>query len=120
MQLHPKLKTANQFLFRTHRRKTLVTLGVLSLWFSFCLPRPLFKDPTCMVLEDAEGSLMGARIASDGQWRFPYNDTIPDKFAKAIVEFEDRHFYRHLGVNPGAFLRAIGQNLNRGPHCHPR
>ena len=67
-----------------------------------------------MVLEDAEGSLMGARIASDGQWRFPYNDTIPDKFAKAIVEFEDRHFYQHLGVNPGAFLRAIGQNLKNG------
>ncbi len=64
-----------------------------------------------MILEDADGNLLGARIAADGQWRFPFSDSIPDKFAQSIVAFEDAHFYRHPGVNPAALGRAFVQNL---------
>ncbi|MBI5917486.1 MAG: penicillin-binding protein 1C [Bacteroidetes bacterium] len=77
----------------------------------FCLPSPLFKDPTCMVLEAKDGSLLGARIAADGQWRFPYEAVVPEKFGKAIIEFEDRRFYSHPGFDPLAFGRAMRQNL---------
>jgi penicillin-binding protein 1C len=86
-------------------------LIVLLLAFTFCLPRPLFNDPTSMVLEDKDGNLLGARIAKDGQWRFPQNDSVPDKYAQCLIEFEDRHFYHHLGVNPFSLGRAIVQNV---------
>lgn len=80
------------------------------LAFIFCLPSKLFKQATCTVLYDKEGQLLGARIASDGQWRFPHNEEVSEKFEKAFLSFEDKYFYRHPGVNPMAILRALYQN----------
>jgi len=86
-------------------------LLILFLFYWFSLPRPLFQDPTCMVLEDQSGDLLGARIAADGQWRFPQQDTIPEKFVQALIEFEDRRFYYHPGFDPSALGRALLQNI---------
>lgn len=74
-------------------------------------PRHLFKNPTCTVIEDSHERMLSARIAADGQWRFPYNATVPYKFEQCIVQFEDRQFYRHPGFNPFAFGRAVYQNI---------
>ncbi len=84
---------------------------LLLIWFVFCLPSPLFHDPTCMVLEDNQGKLLGARIASDGQWRFPKMDEVPEKYATCLIAFEDQRFYYHLGIDPISFGRAIFQNI---------
>ena len=105
------LKSAYYILLKTHRRKTQITLCVLLIAFWFCLPKPLFKDPTSKILEDREGNLLGARIATDGQWRFPYSDNLPEKYVKCLVEFEDKNFYWHAGINPFSFGRAFIQNL---------
>ncbi len=67
-----------------------------------------------MVLNDANGNLLGASIAEDGQWRFPESDSIPEKVATCIQYFEDRHFYRHPGVNPISLIRATWQNVSSG------
>jgi penicillin-binding protein 1C len=99
------------FFFIKHRRKTGIAAVVLLIWFWFCLPRPLFDAPTSMVLEDKNEDLLGARIAADGQWRFPTTAVLPPRFTACLVEFEDRHFYRHAGVNPLAFGRAFSQNI---------
>ncbi len=77
----------------------------------FCLPSTLFNNKTCTVLEDSNGNLLSARIADDGQWRFPNSKNIPSKFIASIVQFEDRSFFLHLGFNPLAFARAIFQNI---------
>ncbi len=99
------------YFFSTHRRKTGIAAIVLVVAFWFCLPKPLFDAPTSMVLEDKNGDLLGARIAADGQWRFPTTTDLPPRFVACLVEFEDRHFYRHAGVNPLAFGRAFSQNI---------
>ena len=83
----------------------------LTLWFAFCLPRPLFKSPTSFVINDDAGQLLGASIASDGQWRFPNNDSVPVKFRQCIIAFEDKRFLHHPGFDPLAFSRAVKQNL---------
>ena len=83
-------------------------------WYGLSLPRPLFKVSISQVVEDARGELLSARIAADGQWRFPAPDSIPVVYREALIEFEDRHFYHHQGVDPLALLRAIFQNLKRG------
>ena len=74
--------------------------GILSLisfslfiWFLFCLPHPLFKTPTSTVLEDSEGHLLSARIAEDGQWRFPAVDTLPAKYVQALLAYEDKRYF---------------------------
>ena len=66
-----------------------------------------------MVL-DRDGELLGASIAADGQWRFGVAPELPDKFAQAILCFEDRRFYWHPGVDPLALARAALQNLRGG------
>src|SRR5436853_6180523 len=66
--------------------------------FLLSLPSTLFPDPYSTVLYDRNGSLLNASIASDGQWRFPGNGHIPDKFGQAITMFEDKRFYVHPGV----------------------
>ena len=93
----------------------IAAVSLLLLLWLFCLPRDLFRGvPYSTVVESAEGELLGARIADDGQWRFPACDTVPSRFAAALVQFEDRHFYWHPGVDPGAIVRALRDNLRRG------
>lgn len=79
--------------------------------FSFSLPHTLFNAPTSYVIKDKDGNLLSASIAADGQWRFPYNHKVPDKFVKCITTFEDKRFFYHPGVDPIALCRAIGQNI---------
>jgi len=87
-----------------------VIIGTLFCVYLFCLPRELFDVTYSTVVTDREEELLGARIAGDGQWRFPERASIPQKMQDCIVEFEDRHFYYHWGVNPLAIGRAIIQN----------
>ena len=83
-------------------------------WF-FCLPRDLFKEiPYSTVVVDKDGELLGARIADDGQWRFPPCDSIPEKYAIALIQFEDRSFRYHPGVSVNAIGRALVQNIKGG------
>jgi len=105
------IKKLFRFFFKTHRKKTFF-LGVLLLVvYFFSLPSRLFDVPVSMVLEDRDGNLMGARIAADGQWRFPQRKRVPERFAQALITFEDRRFYKHPGIDPIGIARAIQQNF---------
>ncbi len=80
-----------------------------------CLPRDLFEGTVySRVLTDRNGELLNARIADDGQWRFPPSDSVPEKFAAAITAFEDRWFRWHPGVNPVSLARAAYINISSG------
>ena len=80
-------------------------LIILLVW-SFCLPKKLFKEPTSTVVTSSEGFLLGARIADDGQWRFPEVDSIPNRFKQSVLLFEDEYFYQHPGFNPVSIFNA--------------
>ncbi|CAM3498688.1 peptidoglycan glycosyltransferase [Flavobacterium longum] len=88
--------------------------ALLLLGYYFCLPRELFHEPYATVIESRDGELLAAKIAADGQWRFPAQDSVPYKFRKCIVAFEDRQFYRHPGFNPAAMVNAARQNASAG------
>lgn len=88
--------------------------AILVIAFIFCLPDPLFEDPYSTVLEDNNGMLLSATIADDGQWRFPTQQMVPQKFSEAIILFEDKRYYSHLGVDPLATARALQQNIKSG------
>ena len=79
--------------------------------YIFCLPWQLFHVPYSTVVTDRNEELLGARIASDGQWRFPPRKTTPEKIKQCLITFEDKHFYHHWGVNPLSTGRALYQNL---------
>ncbi len=87
---------------------------VLLLWL-FVLPQGLFKDTVySTVVESAEGELLGARIAADGQWRFPPAGEVPERFSAALIQFEDRRFRWHPGVDVLAIGRALKENTRSG------
>ena len=92
----------------------IIAAALFVAWL-LCLPRDLFKGVSySTVVESAEGELLGARIAADQQWRFPPCDTVPERFAKALVQFEDRRFRWHPGVDPAALGRALVDNVRSG------
>ena len=77
-------------------------------------PFPRFRSPLSTVIEASDGSLLGARIADDGQWRFPGTEQVPGKFEKSLLTFEDSWFYYHPGINPVSILRALRNNIKAG------
>lgn len=84
------------------------------LFLCLPLPDPLFDHPYTTTIESADGQLMGARIADDGQWRFPMIDSLPTKFETALLHFEDEYFYSHPGVNPVSLFKALITNVKSG------
>lgn len=93
------------------RKVILILITLLVIGYVVCLPKQLFHVSYSTVVADRNGELLGARIASDGQWRFPPRNSTPDKIKQCLVTFEDRNFYYHWGVNPLSIGRAIYQNL---------
>ena len=87
-----------------------ISITLLLIGYIFCLPQQLFHVPYSTVVTDRNEELLGARIASDGQWRFPPRETTPEKIKQCLITFEDKHFYHHWGVNPLSIGRAIYQN----------
>ena len=86
---------------------------LMHLW----IPKPLISKPYSTLLYTAETSgrevLLGARIASDGQWRFPSGSEVPEKFAVCLTQYEDKRFWYHPGVDPFALMRAVQLNLTQ-------
>ncbi|MEO6302449.1 MAG: penicillin-binding protein 1C [Bacteroidia bacterium] len=95
-------------------RLLLVGLTIFTVWYINCLPDELFNSSTSTVLLDKDGTLLGAKIATDGQWRFSPGKAIPSKFELCLLEFEDRNFYHHYGISARGIGRAISQNARHG------
>ncbi len=86
----------------------------MRLW----IPVPFISKPYSTLLYATETSgrevLLGARIASDGQWRFPSGSLeVPEKFAVCLTQYEDKRFRYHPGIDPFALARALRLNLSR-------
>ena len=66
---------------KSNKIKTAISLFLVVVYY-FSLPRQLFENKYSTVIESQDGQLLGAKIASDGQWRFPESDSVPYKFQK--------------------------------------
>lgn len=93
----------------------IVIPGLAALLFAILVvPMPSFRAPLSTVVEAADGTLLGARVAADGQWRFPPPDSLPDKYITCLINYEDRWFRWHPGVNPVAVTKALTDNIRAG------
>jgi len=88
---------------------TAIAIALAIAWW-FALPQPLFNAPYSTVIDAQDGALLGAQIASDGQWRFPPTRAVPLRFQRALIEYEDRNFKSHHGIDPRGAARAAFQN----------
>ncbi len=77
----------------------------------FFIPSQLFSDSTSTILLDEQQALLGARIAQDGQWRFPETDSLNQRFVTCLINYEDKRFYSHFGIDPISIVRAMKKNI---------
>jgi penicillin-binding protein 1C len=86
----------------------LALTGAVVLLVTFCPPPSLYGDfHFSSAVEDRNGKLLRLALANDERYRLkvPLED-IAQSAIDATLLYEDRHFFRHPGVNPGALIRA--------------
>lgn len=127
------------------RRYALSVIASLLLLAIYQLQHPIWPERMlnplwAKALFDQQGQLLDLHIATDQQWRLPYQPkslpaepqssqpavtkhrpvtslntaTLPTRYETALLSFEDQYFYQHPGINPLAVLRATWGNLNAG------
>jgi penicillin-binding protein 1C len=109
------------------RRRLVVGLGIVGLLGSFVLgglvlgnwlvplPSGAFQGSFSPVYYDRHGQLLGARLSPDEKWRFASRlEDVSPYLVTALLEFEDKRFYQHAGIDLYALARAVWQNLTHG------
>lgn len=98
-------------------RKLFITLLSLVILYSIIpLPDDLFDSDNSVVITDREGEILRAFLTEGEQWHFPADPGIEysEKLIQAVINFEDRYYYYHPGVNPVSILRAFIGNISAG------
>ncbi len=73
--------------------------------------RATFAKRYSQVVLDDKDNILGVYLNADEQWHLQSRTPIPEKLQIAVLNYEDRNFYQHLGVDPKGILRAIRDNL---------
>ncbi|WP_242390520.1 penicillin-binding protein 1C [Pararhodospirillum photometricum] len=80
-------------------------------------PPPLTRLTPSSVVLAADGSVLRPFLTRDtpAAWRLPTApDTVDPLYLRMLIAIEDRRFAHHIGVDPLALARALGQRLTRG------
>ena len=90
----------------------LLAAFILDRAFPLHLPAP---DTGSTVVLARDGTPLRAFADSDGVWRYPTTaKQVSPLYLQALLNYEDRWFYRHPGVNPYALLRGLAGGLVHG------
>ena len=106
--------------FQRHQRGWII-FGVIVLLFwalrLFLMPPLLSNTHFSRVFYDRNGTLLRITLSADDKYRIyaPLSD-ISDAVKRATVLYEDKHFYRHIGVNPISLIRATRNYFSGAPH----
>ena len=86
----------------------LACVALLSLWFCRAPVSDAQLHANSPVLMDREGLWLNVRTVEAGTWRVQADlSEIDSGYLEALLEIEDRRFYRHAGVDGSAILRAL-------------
>jgi penicillin-binding protein 1C len=79
-------------------------------------PLPLPSKNNASVLVTArDGRPLRAFASENGVWRYPVKvEDVSPLYIEALIGYEDRYFYYHLGINPLALTRAASQGIRNG------
>lgn len=85
---------------------------VLDRIFPLQLPAP---DHVSTMVLARDGTPLRAFADSDGVWRYPTTaHEVSPLYLQALLNYEDRWFYRHPGVNPWSLARGLLGGLRHG------
>lgn len=87
-------------------------LLVAAIWVALWLSAPaeplLEGIPFGTVVLDDKGAILRLGLTDDDKYRLHASlDEVAPEAARAAIEYEDRYFYQHPGVNPVALIRAF-------------
>lgn len=97
-----------------------VCQAVLGGLLAFLLADRLFPLPDpqrvqSVIILAQEGTPLRAFADAQGVWRYPVTlDEVSPRYVQALLTYEDRWFYYHIGINPLALGRAAWQWLRYG------
>lgn len=103
-------------------RRAAITLFLLVIFLPLAFlaadkiwPLPIKQIEMARTVVAADGTPLWRFADKDGIWRFPVKiEEVSPDFIEALLTYEDRHFYRHPGVNPFSLVRAAGQFVSSG------
>ena len=85
--------------------------SLLLLDLLFPPPLPKARDTSALVTA-RDGTPLRAFADEEGVWRYPAKpESVSPLYLQALLNYEDRWFWRHPGINPVALLRAGGQMI---------
>lgn len=91
-------------------------LLALALWLADTLwPLPLREVYPARVVVAEDGTPLWRFADENGIWRYPVKpEEVSSRYLEALIQYEDRFFWRHPGINPFAIVRAAYQYLRSG------
>jgi penicillin-binding protein 1C len=99
-----------------HRRVLLISLIFIFPFIIYLCwpPSNPFPSNYSRILYDAKGELLQATLASDQQLRFPLSiDSLPEKYIRAVLTWEDRRFFSHPGVDILSIAKSFILNIQK-------
>lgn len=79
------------------------------------LDDPYEIKPLSTMVKSREGELLRAFTDKDAIWRYPVKlEDVSKDYIDALLNYEDKYFYVHPGVNPIALFRAFVQYIVHG------
>ena len=85
----------------------LLFLGGLIVAADRVWPLPLKEVNPARVVVDEQGVPLWRFADSEGIWRYPVTiEEVSPRYLEALIQYEDRWFWDHPGVNPLSVMRA--------------
>jgi penicillin-binding protein 1C len=82
--------------------------------YIFIPPKNPFPANYSRLLYDSKGELLQATLAKDQQLRFPLSsDSLPEKYIRAVLTWEDRRFFSHPGVDILSIAKSFILNIQK-------
>ncbi|MEX3021530.1 peptidoglycan glycosyltransferase PbpC [Kluyvera sp. STS39-E] len=78
-------------------------------------PLPLKDVTPARVVVAQDGTPLWRFADAEGVWRYPVTiEEVSPRYLEALIQYEDRWFWDHPGVNPFSIVRAGWQDLTAG------
>lgn len=86
--------------------------AVLLIIFFFLIPDISQNLPAKgQIILSESGEIIYCFLNNQEQWCLPHSEKTPEKYKMSLLNYEDRWFYKHPGINPISLIKALWLNI---------
>jgi penicillin-binding protein 1C len=83
------------------------------LIFDYFFPISISQNKTTQTVIAQDETPLWRFADENGIWRYSVKlDDVPNYYLDVLLNYEDRYFYHHIGINPVSLIRAAWQNIS--------